>query len=313
MQAVFCIEHDHSVERIPDGAEQTHWQQDAVGRKSMATSIAVSASLTLSLLLVLATARSREARASHSQVRHRLLRLEPISERIYLSASPFPVFNLHEVAPALYAPAVPGTEPVLLSQASDSGPASTDDHPTYGASITTDGLKIDVIGTDALAVQSVLATIFAAGAIAVQQPSAAQTGDRTAGPAAPITPRQQVRRFRDRLPALVEDLEMLERLVEQDVPSALNKIRFISEKVLYRLCVANGLTWGEAEPTLERMKGPLVSGKHIPKDIAIHLETIQRNASPGSHFQERPLSSIHLESALNACVGFLAWYAEHAE
>ena len=61
------------------------------------------------------------------------------------------------------------------------------------------------------------------------------------------------------------------------------------------------------------MKGPLLAGGHIPKNVAIHLDTIQRNASPGSHYQEHPLSTPHVMVAVIALVQFLEWYADTVE
>jgi len=55
--------------------------------------------------------------------------------------------------------------------------------------------------------------------------------------------------------------------------------------------------WGKAEPTLENMLGPLVAHGVIPRNIAVHLRTIQANASPGSHFQTDPLSDAHTYAA----------------
>ncbi len=59
---------------------------------------------------------------------------------------------------------------------------------------------------------------------------------------------------------------------------------------------------------LERMIGPLVAARHVPKDVAIHVRTIQANTSPGSHFQESALSDSHADIALTALKEFLLWY-----
>src|SRR5262249_37591714 len=59
------------------------------------------------------------------------------------------------------------------------------------------------------------------------------------------------------------------------VPSALNKIRFIAEKVLWQVCDCEGLSWGQGEPTLERMIGPLVAAAWVPRSVATHLRTVQ--------------------------------------
>src|ERR1051326_4795091 len=98
--------------------------------------------------------------------------------------------------------------------------------------------------------------------------------------------RRQLQGLKIKLANLSADLESLEYLLEVDISSALNKVRFITEKVLYNLCTKKSISWGQAEPTLERMIGPLLSAGVIPKSIAIHVRTIQTNTSPGSHYQE---------------------------
>ena len=107
-----------------------------------------------------------------------------------------------------------------------------------------------------------------------------------------------------------EDLLALENVLGVDIPSSLNKIRYITEKVLHRLCTAKKIPWGQGEPTVERMIGPLVAAKAIDKDVAVHVRTIQTNTSPGSHYQEVPLSSSHATIAASALVEFLRWYHE---
>jgi hypothetical protein len=113
--------------------------------------------------------------------------------------------------------------------------------------------------------------------------------------------------LKTRVAELADDLGTLEALIEVDIPSSLNKIRFITEKALQNLCKKNNVSWGEAEPTLERMIGPLVSHGCIPKSVAVHVRTIQGNTSPGSHFQESALTPAHVSIAQNALVEFLNW------
>jgi hypothetical protein len=93
------------------------------------------------------------------------------------------------------------------------------------------------------------------------------------------------------------------------IPSALNKVRYITEKQLHHLCSRGGVAWGQGEPTLERMLGPLVSAGCLPKGVAIHVRTIQAYSSPGSHYQEAALSSCHLDIAVQAVIEFLDWAA----
>jgi hypothetical protein len=121
-----------------------------------------------------------------------------------------------------------------------------------------------------------------------------------------------IQRLKQKAADLADDLATLETLLELDVPSSLNKIRFIAEKVLQMLCKNKGVSWGQAEPTLERMIGPLVAAGCLPKSVAIHLRTVQMNTSPGSHYQESALSRSHVTIAQNALIEFLEWYYHQA-
>jgi hypothetical protein len=113
------------------------------------------------------------------------------------------------------------------------------------------------------------------------------------------------------LPELAADLRSLEKLAALDVPSALNKIRYIAEKVLHGLCTSGNVSWGQAEPTLERMLGPLVAAGLIPKSAAMYLRIVQLVASPGSHFQESELTAAHLEIGVLGLIGFLQWHSDN--
>jgi tetratricopeptide (TPR) repeat protein len=106
---------------------------------------------------------------------------------------------------------------------------------------------------------------------------------------------------------LSADLRVLRGLIAQDHASALNKIRYVTEKVLHGLCAKHQVSWGTKEPTLENMIGPLIAAKVIPKNIAVHVRTIQTNASPGSHFQEDALSATHVQVAQIALLELLEW------
>jgi hypothetical protein len=112
-----------------------------------------------------------------------------------------------------------------------------------------------------------------------------------------------------RLPGYADELRALDHLLRMDKPSALNKIRYVTEKALYELCSAKKVNWGQGEASLERMIGPLVCAGFIPKHIAIHVRTIQTNASPGSHYQAVALGDAHVEIARSALVELLAWLA----
>jgi Tfp pilus assembly protein PilF len=107
---------------------------------------------------------------------------------------------------------------------------------------------------------------------------------------------------------LSADIEVLRALLERDHQSALNKMRYVTEKVLHRLCRQHSLAWGSGEPTLENMIGPLVAKRVIPKSVAIHVRTVQTNTSPGSHYQESPLGATHVKVAQMALIDFLEWY-----
>jgi hypothetical protein len=115
------------------------------------------------------------------------------------------------------------------------------------------------------------------------------------------------------LPELSGDLAVLEQLLALDVPSSLNKMRYVTEKVLQQLCARHHVSWGDAEPTIERMIGPLVSARCVPKNIAIYVRIVQLTTSPGSHFQEAGLSDAHVRIGLLGLSGFLGWVADRAQ
>jgi hypothetical protein len=120
---------------------------------------------------------------------------------------------------------------------------------------------------------------------------------------------------RQALPEFDADLRALENLLSTpnvDVGSTLNKIRYVTEKVLYTLCTRDSISWGKAEPTLECMIGPLLAKGTIPKNVGIHVRTIQTNASPGSHYQETPLELSHVRHAQCALKEFLDWFRPKA-
>jgi CheY-like chemotaxis protein len=121
--------------------------------------------------------------------------------------------------------------------------------------------------------------------------------------------RRQLQDVGQRLPEFGDDLRALGGLLDADLQSALNKVRFITEKVLYKLCTAHGVSWGSAEPTLERMVGPLVAAEMLPRNVAVHVRTVQANANFGSHFQDAPPSAAHAGIAGSALIELLTWYA----
>jgi hypothetical protein len=123
---------------------------------------------------------------------------------------------------------------------------------------------------------------------------------------------KRIEELQPRLPSLAEDLGELAKLIGFSITGALNKARIITEKVLHGLCQQKGMSWGQAEPTLERMIGPLVSASHIPKNVAIHVRTIQGYTSRGSHYLESALTGCHLDIAVRALIEFLDWSAKTA-
>ena len=140
--------------------------------------------------------------------------------------------------------------------------------------------------------------------------------DAEHGARAEVDGPSEVRRVASALNVLAEENErarqvesaVIEQLRALDVGSALNKMRFLTEKVLHRLCTRHELSWGQAEPTLERMIGPLLASGVVPKDVGLHVRTVQTNASPGSHYQEFALSASHVRIAYSALAELLAWY-----
>jgi hypothetical protein len=137
-------------------------------------------------------------------------------------------------------------------------------------------------------------------------------GEESPAPDKKETPavHKRLHELQARLPSLAEDLGELGNLEGISITGAMNKTRIITEKVLHRLCTCKNVSWGQAEPTLERMIGPLVSSGCIPKNVAIHVRTIQGYSSPGSHYQESALTGRHLDIAVQALIEFLDWVPE---
>lgn len=118
---------------------------------------------------------------------------------------------------------------------------------------------------------------------------------------------QDLVRMEHEIGELADDLRVLRTLSAVDIGSALNKVRVITERFCVAMCHDHAIKWGEAEPTVERMIGPLTSAGVLPRAIGLHVRTIQNNSSPGSHYQQHPLNRSHLEIALRALVEILAW------
>jgi len=124
---------------------------------------------------------------------------------------------------------------------------------------------------------------------------------------------KRIHHLETRIAYLSADLAMLRALISRDDQSALNKIRYVTEKVLHRLCRESEISWGKGEPTVENMIGPLIARGVIPRNIAIHVRTIQTNASPGSHFQESALSHTHVQVAQIALLEFIEWHYQQTD
>jgi tetratricopeptide (TPR) repeat protein len=124
---------------------------------------------------------------------------------------------------------------------------------------------------------------------------------------------ERLRALEKRVTELAGDLRVLRKLLVDDSQSALNKMRYVTEKVLHRLCREHDVSWGKGEPTVENMIGPLIAAKVIPKNVGLHVRTVQTNASPGSHFQEHALGSTHVQVAQLALVEVLEWYQRRSE
>ena len=119
---------------------------------------------------------------------------------------------------------------------------------------------------------------------------------------------QRIRDLESKLALVEADLRLLREFLHRDSPSTLNKVRYVTESVLHELCVTHGISWGTSEPTLENMIGPLVANKVLPRHIALHVRSIQTNASPGSHYQEEALTPAHVDIAVRALIEFLEWF-----
>jgi hypothetical protein len=121
--------------------------------------------------------------------------------------------------------------------------------------------------------------------------------------------RSRLRALQASLPAYGEELGLLERLLDLDPAASLNKMRTLTERMLLELCSEHQVSWGAAEPTLERMIGPLLAGGHLPRHVGLHVRTVQTNASAGSHYQPHPLDDEHATVALMALLAVLEWSA----
>jgi hypothetical protein len=149
------------------------------------------------------------------------------------------------------------------------------------------------------------------GGAAPPPAGAAPAGPAPALPAdMPLPPDSLWALLADRLPAFAGDIRELLQLLPVGQGSALNKMRYITEKALHTLCVRKEVSWGQTEPTLERMIGPLLSSGVVPKSVGLHVRTVQTNASPGSHYQESALSDSHVRIALSALAEFLVWFKD---
>ena len=119
----------------------------------------------------------------------------------------------------------------------------------------------------------------------------------------------KLRKLEQQIVQFADDIEVLQRLNELDDANAqLNKVRYIAEGILHTLCIENEVKWGNKEPTLDRMIGPLRSQKVLTAPIAAHFRSIQSTCSPGSHFQKNQLTRSHTQIALLALVEVLEWY-----
>ena len=180
-----------------------------------------------------------------------------------------------------------------------------------GVIVSYGGAVIEVSGADAEEVRSVVQYV-ATMLWAKGENYGRRELEQTAGPRGEPVSAARFHSLKEKLTDLAADLDCLDRLLDMDVPSALNKIRFITEKVLIALAVGRNVSWGQAEPTVERLVGPLLAAGCIPRDVAIHLRTIQGNTSPGSHPQSPPLSAAHVRIARTALLEFLEWFARAA-
>lgn len=106
---------------------------------------------------------------------------------------------------------------------------------------------------------------------------------------------------------LTWDIETLEKLINVDVQSSLNKVRFIAEKVLSHICQEKHVDCGKGPHSIETMLGPLIREGSISLCIP-YIRTIQLYTNPGSHYQSYSIPRSHLRIAQDALVEFLKWY-----
>jgi hypothetical protein len=276
----------------------------------MTVAMIAAGAFCLAVFLVRGWRRSRQRISPPGNTRRAPLHLEPLSERVVPSVAALPLPGISPSSAGLFATyEIPlDATPVPQHPAVGGWFLATDCSPPCGGTIRSNGVEIQVFGSDASQVQLVLLGV--AGLLLGQPLISERRRNTGCADGSWLSSQFRLRRLRERLPDFLGDLEVLDELLNTDVASSLNKARFIVEKALHQLCLRAAISWGSAEPTLERLKGPLVARGCVPKNIAIHLDTIQRNASPGSHYQESPLSSAHVMVALTALVAFLEWYAD---
>ena len=87
------------------------------------------------------------------------------------------------------------------------------------------------------------------------------------------------------MPLLSEDIEALIKILDVDTTSALNKMRFITEKLLLTHARQAQVAWGDSEPTLERLIGPLVAAVDCLRTLCRMCAQSRRTRALGRTFR----------------------------
>src|SRR5262245_17028682 len=197
--------------------------------------------LLLTLVLVSAAiekgrrALSRRARRRGGTAHgRRPLQFEALAERIVPSVLPSPLRDALDGVQGQVRSLASSLDEVPAALDAAAGPLSAGEapRPPCGVRIQAPGVQIEAFGSDARTVQLIL--LSAAGLLWTPR-RAEEEPEKKTGAAVPVD--QRLRRVAALLPALAADLAALHELLPLDVPSSLNKIRFIAEKVLHQLCV----------------------------------------------------------------------------
>lgn len=122
-------------------------------------------------------------------------------------------------------------------------------------------------------------------------------------------PQLQLQVLKSRLPSYRPDLASLERaLRDPSVSFAMGEIRRIAERVLRELPGRKPEEGDRSSLMLDDLIRQAMESDLITVGVEVYLRTIQGNANPGCHWQEKSLERSHVQIALIALVETLEWF-----